>query len=56
MGSTNGINYFKIATTAISGTGSVTEGFTIKDPWQYIRADIISISGISATVNTLMVA
>ena len=56
MGSADGANYFKIATTSMSGTTSVTEGFTIKDPWQYIRADITAITGTSATVNVLMVA
>jgi hypothetical protein len=56
MGSADGVYYFKIATTSMVGTTSATEGFTIKDPWQYLRADIIAISGTSATVNTLMVA
>ena len=54
-GSANGIDFFTLATTSMSGTTSATEGFTIKDPWQYIRSDVISISGTSATVNTLMV-
>ena len=56
MGSADGIDYFKIATTDISGTTAVTEGFTIKDPWQYIRSDVAVISGTLATVNTLLVA
>lgn len=56
MGSADGVNYFKVATTSISGINLITEGFTIKDPWQYIRCDIAAISGTLATVNTLMVA
>jgi hypothetical protein len=55
-GSANGIDFFTLATTKISGTDSATEGFTIKDPWQYIRSDITALTGTSATINVLMVA
>jgi len=55
-GSANGVDFFTLATTKISGTTSATEGFTIKDPWQYIRSDVTAISGTDATINTLMVA
>lgn len=53
LGSTDGVNYFKLATTDISGVASATEGFTVKDPWQYIKCRVIAVS-VGAIVNIYM--
>lgn len=43
-----------MGTITLSGTTTSTDGFTTMAPWRYVRANVTSITGTSATVSAAM--
>ena len=41
-------------TISLSGTTTVSDGFTSNSPWKYVRANVTAISGTGATVQVWM--
>jgi hypothetical protein len=54
--SNDGVNAVSTAlgTITLTGTTSVSDGFTTDAPWKYLRARITAVSGTGATVNVNM--
>lgn len=49
--SNDGTNWIQLASTALNGTTTTTDGFSFVGSWAYIRAGVSAISGTGATVN-----
>jgi hypothetical protein len=54
--SLNGTDYLSFATIDLSGTTSVTDGGVMDGPWNFMRGNLISITGTGATLDLLMEA
>lgn len=54
--SNDGVNWVvtPMGTIVLSGTTSVSDGFTSAAPWKYIRANVTAISGTGAIAQVLM--
>lgn len=52
--SNNNSDFITLATIALSGTTSDTDGFVSEDSWQYYRGRVTAISGTSAAVTLTM--
>lgn len=47
-------NWITMATIALSGTDSATDGFTTLGPWRFVRASVTAVSGTGAKVEVIM--
>lgn len=48
------IHWVTMATFSMSGTTTVTEGFSSDAPWAFVRAKLTAITGTGAAVSVIM--
>lgn len=53
--SNDGTNWLTLGTITLSlSTSESSDGFSSDSPWEYVRGNVLSISGTDATVSLLM--
>lgn len=53
-GSNDGQNWNDLGTITLSGSNSAMDGFPSIAPWEYVKADLTTITGTNAIVNASM--